>query len=148
MEEYVSPEALADGTALLVLKMKYLQTRDKRELFPLLNCLRDSWVFVPGDVMDSDGSDIIRMRPEFLTSRDGKRWLPIFSQAEQLPEEYRRRYSILRMDVPQCLEMAHAASDLSGIVLDAFTSPVTLPFEAADLIPQIPSMLKPDKSNG
>lgn len=160
-EDFVTRQALEDGTALLILKTKYLQTGQERELYPFLNCLRDSEVYVPVNVLlsDEDGRRVseghtdellrrdgaIRMRPEFLTSGDGKRWLPIFSQSRQLPDGYRERLSVVKLDILQCLRMAHAAKDLSGLVLDAFTKPAVLPFQVADLLPRIPSRLASER---
>ncbi len=160
MNDVVTPEALADGTTLLILKLKYLQTGHDRELYPFLSCLRDSTVCVPVKVQFSaddemrvrsaregevvQNKDDVRMRPEYLTSSNGKRWFPVFSQPGQLPEQYMAQFSIVRLDVLQCLRMAHAASKLEGLVLDAFTRPAVLPFSVADLLPQIPSILQPE----
>ena len=37
--------------------------------------------------------------------------------------------------------MAHAAEDVEGLVLDAFTRPLMLPFQIADTLPELPSHL-------
>ena len=48
------------------------------------------------------------------------------------------------VEAMQALRMAHAAGGLSGLVLDPFTDPVSLPFQTADIMVEMPSSLSPD----
>ena len=156
-EEKITKEVLASGRVLLALKCSFLENRSKETLFPLLSCLRDSVVYVPVNLLISErdtvqltsckagdyfkNQDEIRMKPDILESPDKKRWLPIFSQREQIPKEYVAGFSTVNLSVLRCLKLAHAQENMDGIVLDAFGDAVALPFEIADIISEIPSRL-------
>lgn len=138
--EKATSEPLGDGTSLVILKLEYLKTHSNENLFALLNALRNSIVLVPcvAAVTSEDEKRLIRgeeltedavhLRPEFVTAPNGKRWFPIFSQERQIPDSAAKRYTIIRMEVPQCIELAYSAKSLEGLVLDAFTKPLLLPF--------------------
>ena len=70
--------------------------------------------------------------------------LSLSLQTEQAPADYRRRFSVVSVEAMQALRMAHAAGGLSGLVLDPFTDPVSLPFQTADIMVEMPSSLSPD----
>ena len=40
--------------------------------------------------------------------------------------------------------MAHNTENLEGLILDAFTVPIQLPFVVADIMPELESHLKPE----
>lgn len=142
---YKEPDGtLGDGAELVLLKLEYLRTRTDRSLFALLDALQGSVVLVPctasaaseNDKRPSGGSvrdgSETRLRPEFVTAPNGKRWFPIFSQRNQIPDSANGRYSFIKMYVSQCVELARSAKNLEGLVLDAFTKPVLLPFRVLD----------------
>ena len=159
MDTYVDPKTLESGAVLLHLKAQFIGRRGSETLFPLLSCLRDSVVHVPMQAILSEADqrrmaamklgdkwrnrDPVRMRPDILKMADGTVWFPIFSQIEQIPAAYRQRFSIVSVEVMQALRMAHAAGGLSGLVLDPFTDPVSLPFQTADIMQEVPSHLSP-----
>ena len=150
MDAYVDPKTLESGAVLLLLKSRFIKDRGSETLFPLLGCLRDSVVHVPMQAILSEADqrrmaamklgdtwrnrDPVRMRPDALKMADGTVWFPIFSQIEQAPADYRRRFSVVSVEAMQALRMAHAAGGLSGLVLDPFTDPVSLPFQTADIM--------------
>ena len=160
MDAYVDPKSLESGAVLLLLKSRFIKDRGSETLFPLLGCLRDSVVHVPMQAILSEADqrrmaamklgdtwrnrDPVRMRPDVLKMADGTVWFPIFSQIEQAPADYRRRFSVVSVEAMQALRMAHAAGGLSGLVLDPFTDPVSLPFQTADIMAEMPSSLSPD----
>lgn len=157
MSKPVNEELLRSGKILLYLKEQFLKNRSKETLFPLLNCLRDSKVIVPvsmamsqkdaekfanskaGDTVTA--SDPIRFRPDILKKGE-KCFLPIFSNKEQIPNDYRENFSTISVTVLQCLEMAKKNEKICGLVLDAYTTPVVLEYPIADLIPKFESKLK------
>lgn len=160
MENYIDPKVLENGNVLRQLKQDLMENRTREDFISLLGCLRDSIVWVPvsaqistrdqdsltkakaGDIWTSQ--DEIRFRPDILLSPDQKRWFPIFSQKEQIPEEYVRSFSVIRLPALRCLNMAHNAEDIEGLVLDAFTIPLELPFGVADIMSKLESRLKPE----
>ena len=156
-ENRITAESLANGKVLQVLKSEFLTSRSKEALLPLLSCLRDSVVHVPVNLIISErdsiqlrscrvgdyftNQDEIRMEPDILKSPDNKLWFPMFSQKEQIPEDYGKGFSIVPLNVPRCLAIAHMREGVEGIVLDAFSESLALPFEIADIINEIPSQL-------
>ena len=43
--------------------------------------------------------DPVRMRPDVLKMADGTVWFPIFSQIEQAPADYRKRFSVVTAEL-------------------------------------------------
>ncbi len=159
MSKYINPEALRDGVVLFRLKQEFLKKQSRENLFPLLCCLRDSVVQVPMNVILGEedqeslkkmkpgelwksGEDI-RMKPDILKAPDGKLWFPVFSQEKQIPESYKKNFSIVPMEMLHCIEMAHHTRDVEGLIVDAFSDAVSLPFQLADIIKELPSQLQP-----
>ena len=160
MGEYIDAKALESGTVLLYLKHSFLKKRSSETLFPVLSCLRDSQVIVPMNVIMSKedeemfqnlkaGDTVstredIRLKPDIL--QNGEHFFfPMFSNAEQIPKEYGTHFSTINVSVLQCIEMAKSYKHASGLVLDAFTEPLVLEYEIADIIPQLESRLAPEE---
>lgn len=157
MSKPVNEEVLRSGKILIYLRDQFLANRSKETLFPLLNCLRDSKVIVPvsmamskqdaekfakskaGETVTASGP--IRFRPDILKKGE-KCFLPMFSNKEQIPANYRENFSTISVSVLQCLEMAKKNQKICGLVLDAYTKPVVLEYPVADLIPKFESKLK------
>lgn len=160
MGDYIERKTLEDGKVLLVLKHGFIENRCTETFIPFLSCLRDSEVWVPmiailseadqqsllgvreGDLWQN--KEEIRMKPDTLRSPDGKLWFPVFTQKEQIPEDYAQGFSIVPLPTLRCLNMAHAIDGVEGIVVDAFTDTVVLEFELADIMENIPSRLAPE----
>lgn len=150
---YEKYEDLADGAALIALKKEYLKKRDAESLVSLLSCLKESFVHLPMTVVMSDrdrqhlaqaakehtlnsfvAEDEVRMRPEVLTSPDGRRYFPVFSAKSMLPKDMEEGISVFEEAMPNCIAMAKAMSGLNGIVLDAFCDPMIIPFDVAEMV--------------
>lgn len=156
IDRKVTEKTLESGKVLLCLKESFLNYPCEVSLGPLLSCLRDSKVFVPvnvtmsetdrskflnskkGDVLTT--SDVIKCKPDILR-REDKFYFPMFSNYEQIPEEYGRGFSNVVLPVLQCIEMAKSYENVCGLVLDAFTLPLVLEYDIADLIPKFESKL-------
>lgn len=159
MGEYIEAKTLESGKVLLYLKYNFIENRSQETLFPLLSCLRDSQVIVPMNVIVSEAdedmfmnvkvgdvvstNDEIRLKPDILQNGDNF-FFPMFSNAEQIPEDYGSHFSTINLSVLQCIEMSKSYEHVCGLVLDAFTDPVVLEYDLADLIPQFESRLKPE----
>lgn len=157
MEKYIDPKKLEDGKVLVYFKHKYLEESTEDNIYPLLACLRDSQVLVPmnvtmseedeamfknadvGDLLQS--KDDIRLIPDILQS-DDKYYFPMFSNKEQMPEDYANHFSIITLPVVQCIEMAKNIDNLNGLVIDAFTDPMVIKFDLADVILKMESSVK------
>lgn len=153
----VNAKALESGNVLVAVKAAYRESGDKEKLLTLLSVLRDSVVIVPASVAvqkqdeelfinSKPGDEVvtssdIHIQPDTVKAADGTVYLPIFSQKEQMPEDYASAFSTVRISVPQAIDMARAFSEAKGLVLDPFTEAVVIPFELADIILSLPSQL-------
>ena len=133
----IDPSVLEDGSVLLDLKKAYLEDDSEENLYALLSCLRDSEVVVP---VSSDAEGVVA--PDILQGPDRNLYFPVFSQEAQIPEDYDESSTGVRLPMLRCIRLAHESQGTSGLVLDAFTDVLMLPFELADLIPRIPSRLE------
>ena len=162
MEDKIKPEVLESGKVLIYLKMRLQEAPwEENALAAFLSCLRDSRVWVPvhlqmeeGDLEQfmkaGEGDEVttreeVRMEPDTLRDRNGALYFPIFSQREQIPEDYGMHFSLVAMPALQALDMAHGTKDVVGLVLDGFTKPLPLPMETADLMRQLPSRLEEEQ---
>lgn len=144
---------LADGETLVSLKRGYLKERSAQALVSLLSCLKESFVRVPMNVTMSDrdiealnaaakagtldaftAKDEVRLRPEIITSGDGRRFFPMFSRKRDLPEQYAANFRVFEEAVINCVAMAKAMDGLNGLVLDPFGDPFIIPFDVAEMI--------------
>ena len=142
---------LEDGKVLIALADMFNKNRCVETVIPLLACLHDSIVFVPTTAILSErdqqtalnnlevgsiftNEDPIRMKPDILKAPDNTLWFPIFSNEESIDSDYKAGFSIIPMKAIDCVKMAHTFEGVQGLVLDAFTNPVPLTFEVADMI--------------
>ncbi len=142
-DDFIDPEELADGKVLLYLKNRFRSNTIRENVIPMLGCLRDSVVFVPLKESPRGTLPGRRPQPDLLAAPDGGRFLPVFSQREQIPPDYAESFVIAPMNAMDCLSLAHAEENVLGLVLDAFTEQVILPFEIADAMEDFPSRLRP-----
>lgn len=157
MAEKITGEMLSDGSVLLNFKKRFALERSQENLVSLLICLHDSTVCVPltmkmserdeekfknaGEGEEVECEDEVHLSPDIFKTEDGAMYFPIFSQREQISEEYSKDFSVMPFSVGQCLEMAHSVDGVCGLVLDPLTEPLPLPFEIADMIEKLPSMI-------
>lgn len=137
-----------------LLKIGFLNNPNRETLANLLGALKESALFIPmsiemdksdrekflkgkkGDVIQTEHD--MKMKPDILRDKDGKLFLPVFSNQAQIPQDYARKFSQISFPTIQCIQMAHATPNLSGLVLDAFTEPFVMPFDVADVLLNIP----------
>lgn len=136
------------------LKMNFLNTPNRETLAKLLDALKETALFIPvsiqmdkqdqekflkgkkGDIVQTEHD--MEMKPDVLKDKDGNLFLPVFSNVSQIPQDYAQKFSQIQFPTIQCIQMAHALSNLSGLVLDAFTEPFTMPFDIADILLNVP----------
>lgn len=157
MTEKITDEMLADGKILLQLKHKYLTEQTNESLMAVLMCLRDSTLYVPLDMKMSDKDeekfmgvkkgdiisceDEVHLSPDIFKTEDGIKFFPVFSTPEEMPEDYRKTTSVMPFGIFECLDMAHKVDGVMGMVLDAMSEPLPLPFSIADVIGELPSLI-------
>lgn len=157
MADKVKAADLENGNVLMLLKSKFTENPSEETLLPLLSCLRDSVVKVPfvAEMSEADkkryreckegenfkNQDEVKLTADILKGADGLMYFPVFSQDEQLPEDYKSKFTIIPVTMIDVLKMAHSDSNVKGIVLDGFTEAFVLTFELADYMVQIPSRI-------
>ena len=155
MTEKIDPKVLEDGSVLRNLISIFMENRCEETLVPVLACLRDSIVWIPCTAILSDkdqeellknleiGSDFqnkdpIRFVPDILMDSAGTRWFPIFTNPDEASEEYKAGFSFIPVDSLAALDMAKS-HDTVGIVIDAQTLGLEIPFEVSKIIEKIKS---------
>ena len=128
---------LQGGNTLCYIKTRFLTKRNRETMDWLFACLRDSVLIVP--------SLPISGRPDLLEDETGSKYLPVFSQEEQMPRDYITEFDLRYMDFDECLSLAKSIPQVVGITLDAFSSPLDISFEMAEVIIRTPSRRHPDE---
>ncbi|MDO4393312.1 MAG: SseB family protein [Bacillota bacterium] len=157
MEAAELAKELEDGHVLVALKSRFAEEKNQENLVALLKCMKDSKVIVPMRIEMSeedaarienaaDGEEIetneeIKMVPEILQAKE-KNFFPMFSQIGQIPKEFGTSHNLMSMPTVEALDMAHQIENLDGIVLDAFSKSVAMPFITADQIYSIQGLAK------
>ena len=150
-------EMLQGNHFLEMLKNEYLKSRTEPTILSFLSVLNISKVYVPfhtyttqndrikmcqykGEPLDAD--DYIRLRPVVAGTGSGKQLLPLFLQKEQVPEKYEDQMSLVEIEAPMCLRIAHAMPDVEGILIDMFSEKAQLPLQIADMMLKLPSPIQ------
>ena len=154
----VDPETLEDGRVLQMLVEQLENTPCEEHYIAVLRCLRDSFVWIPGEIQVSpeDVETICRKKAgdRFSPQQDMKFmpgllkneeefFLPVFSNMEAMGE-YSRSFSKIQRHFFDAMRLALGREDVSGIVLDPFTSPCVVLKGDFDFIGNLPSLLKLD----
>lgn len=144
---------LKDGIVLLTLKHEYRKAPDTDKLMKLLWFLKDSEIIVPMNVVLSDDDqkwldrhvnsfwfqkgwklgDEMTLEPDIVEDDKGGRAYPMFTNMAQLPDDYGENFSYVKKSVISCIQDARKMK-LEKLVLDPFTSPLSLPMDIADII--------------
>ena len=155
-EGKVDPAELENGDILRQLVEQLKNKPCEKHYVAVLRCLRDSFIWIPGNIRISemDTAEILRKKegdtfspqqdmkfvPDFLQNGD-EFFLPVFSNQEQMGE-YSDHCSKLERHFFDAMRLALGREEVSGIVLDPFTSPCVVLKGDFDFIGNLPSMLK------
>lgn len=152
----VKRETLESGNVLKALIAQYLNDQKEENLFPVLGCLRDSFIWIPGrmilseadmakfanakegDILSND--EVIRFEPDILQNGEYK-FYPVFSNADEMGE-YGNGFSKVQKHFFEAMNYAMGKEETVGIVVNAFTTPFIVPKEWFDLIAQIPTNIE------
>jgi hypothetical protein len=130
-EDKYTDQMLEDGSTLAYLKHRFLEKKTKEQLDWIYACIHDSKLIVPRIP--------ISKKPDMLESDDGIRYLPVFSQEIQMPEDYRDEFILERLSFEECYELAKSMPEISGLVLDGFTELMIIDYPLAEVIRKTPS---------
>ena len=149
----LSQEGLADGSMLRNAIHEFTQEQDAAHFLYILEIMRDSNIWIPCNMIMSDtdysnieqlvnqavekddlnsligmqftNQDAIRMVPDILIN-NGKYFFPVFTSPEEMGE-YGMHFSKVQRHFPDAITMAiHNAKDITGVVVNAFTTPFIL----------------------
>lgn len=115
---FKQPEAkeLRDGTILLQLKHTYLNDQNEQTFNNFMSCLLDSFLLLPAKSINGTAYPLI------ITSSEGKNALPVFSNIEQVGNEFNDEdIDFYKMTLTECIEFLTKVDECTDIVLDPFT---------------------------
>ncbi len=106
-----------------------------------------------GDIESLKGTEFtadqeVRLKPDILEN-SGQFFFPIFTAEWVIVEEYAKNFSIIPMRLKQVLEytLMYDEKKLSGMVINAFTSPVEFPMEVVQRMLEILVNMREDGIN-
>lgn len=149
----VKRETLENGNVLKALILRYLNDQKEENLFPVLGCLRDSFVWIPGRMIMSEmdlqkfanakkgdtisNDEVIKFEPDILQNGEYK-FFPVFSSTEEMGE-YGNGFSKVEKHFFEAMNFAMGKEETVGIVVNAFSTPFVVPKEWFEIISQIPT---------
>lgn len=149
----VKRETLENGNVLKALIIRYLNDQKEENLFPVLGCLRDSFVWIPGRMIMSEmdlqkfanakkgdtisNDEVIKFEPDILQNGEYK-FFPVFSSTEEMGE-YGNGFSKVEKHFFEAMNFAMGKEETVGIVVNAFSTPFVVPKEWFEIISQIPT---------
>ena len=149
----VKRETLENGNVLKALILRYLNDWKEENLFPVLGCLRDSFVWIPGRMIMSEmdlqkfanakkgdtisNDEVIKFEPDILQNGEYK-FFPVFSSTEEMGE-YGNGFSKVEKHFFEAMNFAMGKEETVGIVVNAFSTPFVVPKEWFEIISQIPT---------
>jgi len=154
----VRKESLENGWVLSELLKMCKAENTKEHTCGLLRCLRDSKVWVPMNMRVSAAdtsrllsskvgdavviSEEIGIKPDILMDvNTNTKILPVFSQKEQIPDEYKSRFSWLHIDFIAVCDWICQYADVHSIVIDPLTMSYIFPKKHTTTIKAIESAL-------
>ena len=120
-EREYAAQLLEGGRQLVYLKSRFLKHTTPETYNWVLTCLRDTALVVP--IVPETG------KPDLMESEDGQKFVAVFSQPEQMPEDYRSEFELRYMGLGEALELAKAQEEAVAIVLDGLTEPMTITWQ-------------------
>ena len=154
----VKRETLNNGRVLKILIEEFANDRTKDNLIPVLHCLRDSFVWIPGTMrMSNDDAEkfinsragdtittnnVMKFEPDILQNGENK-FYPVFSSVEEMGE-YGNKFSKVERHFLEAMSYANGKKETVGIVVNAFSVPFIVPKEWFDIIASFPTNVDED----
>ena len=146
MAEKITKKDLAGGEMLRELIKMFQASHTQVSLAGLLTCLRDSEVILPVKFGDEakelpGGQSERSFKPCTVVADDGNKYMPIFSNAEQVDEAIKKNYTMAEMEFMECMTMAEKMTGVNGIIIDAYTKSFVLKNDTFKYVRNIPSRI-------
>ena len=155
----VKREVLENGKVLQILIEKFVNNRTEENLYAALRCLRDSFVWIPGNlIMNKEDKEKfinatvgetvtndfdMKFEPDILQNGEDK-FYPVFSNVEAMGK-YGNNFSKIEKHFFEAMSYAIGKEETIGIVVDAFTNPFVVPKDLFENISEIPTNIIDDK---
>ena len=149
----VKREVLENGNVLKALIIRFMNEQTRESLMPVLSCLRDSFVWIPGQIIMSEedmekfangkegdiisNSSDMRFEPDILQKGEEK-FFPVFSSVEEMGE-YGNGFSKMQKHFFEAMSYSMGKEETVGIVVNAFSTPFIVPKDWFDVIAEIPT---------
>ena len=149
----INREALSDGKVFKALMVRYMNEKSEKNYFAVLQCLRDSFVWIPvtinmneedldkftnskvGDKVTTEHD--IKFEPDILQHGTTK-FFPVFSSIAEMGD-YGNHFSKVEKHFLEVMSYAMAKEETVGIVVNAFSTPFIVPKELFEAIGQMTS---------
>lgn len=135
MEENKKPLS-AETQVLIYMLDRYKESQSEKDRASVLSCLKAAVVCVPVHAVDgsrpetgADGRKQVKLTVKMLQTPDGRKFFPVFSTVDQIPEPMRKGIGVANLPFPQVVKMAFAGPEIDGMVVDAYSHNVQLSAE-------------------
>ncbi len=151
----ITPETLKDGTVLCAFVLRFINNRNKENMFSLLSCLRDSNVFVPAEVQ-LDGNDMevqnenpimfpvkhkIQFKPQLYKTKDGEVYMTFYTRQENAKPSELHGASLVNLPYMELVKMLDDNSECEGFIVDPKLYNVVLDKDLVRISKELPSRL-------
>lgn len=161
----INKKALKSGKVLRYLRDAFLNDQTVMNLSPLFDCLIDSDLYVPMNVImsnedintfkNSNVGDVvslnnnIRMKPDWLkiNAESEELYFPIFSSIDEPTDNYRKNFSWINLSLDDCIKFVRSNEKCIGLVLDAFTKPVVITDKVFNALESILKECRKEENN-
>jgi hypothetical protein len=124
----VSRRSLQDGKVLTLLLTRNQAERSVESLSGVFRCLRDSQVWLALEPPEKETllPSPANGRPHLIRDGAGARYLPVFSEPGQMPEDYRERFTAARVSFLRCIDLASELPGVGQVAVNPFGANLTL----------------------
>ncbi len=159
----VTPEMLKNGELLSALILRFLNNRNKENMFTVLSCLRDSNVWLPATVtMDEKDLEVggegdnpvmfpvkqkMIVKPQIYKAKDDKLYVPIYSRKENVKSENLKGASLVNLPYEKCIDLLAEIEGCDRFVLDPHLYNVVLDEDLVRISQKLPSRLSKQSTN-
>jgi hypothetical protein len=150
-------KSLESGKVLRYLIHQFIESNTKENFIPVLNCLRDSYVCIPGTMkisnadqskfVNSKVGDVVQIDedmhfiPDILSNDKNEKSLPVFSSEDQMGE-YGKELSTVKISFLESMKLAKSYTETDGIIVDAFTTSFFVDKGLFDFVASLPSRIE------
>ena len=125
----------AETQVLIYMLDRYQETKSEKDRASVVSCLKSAVVCVPvhavkpQNVSGETSQRQVQLTVSMLQTRDRRKFFPVYSTADQIPEEMRKETGVANLPFPNVVKMALAGPEIDGMAVDPYTHNVQLSAE-------------------